>query len=254
MLINDETVKIKPDFVPETKLALKWVQLSDGNWVCTDRGSAEDTYDTEIRIYGREDAVNNIINIVENARSTYDNVLSLSGFNSQEHIFGADLNYANEIQATAFMQGRIQKTWKGFEVALKLSCLSPSFIGGNGSLPNLRHLEVGYEAESEYTIEKFDSYRRNFSYVDRSADAGKFTGSFYFTDQEMIQLRRYVAKQRGNTISIPNIFGVNYPFGRRSTVYPYYAKILEIVESGMVTDLLGDRPRWKTSITFAEVI
>lgn len=254
MLINDNDIKIKPDFVPETVLALKWVQLSDGNWVCTDRGVLEDTYDTEIRIYGKEDKVNQIIDIVEDARNTYDNVLSLSGFNSQEHIFGADLNYANEIQATAFVNSRIQKTWKGYEVTLKLSCLSPSFVGGNGSLPVLRHLEVGYEADSEYTIQKFDSYRRNFSYVDPQSDAGTFMGSFYFTDEEMIQLRRFVAKRRGATISVPNIFGVAKPFGRRSTTYPYSVKILELTESGMATDLVLGRPRWKTSIKFAEVV
>jgi hypothetical protein len=254
MKINGTDIKIKLDFKPETKLSLIWVQLSNGNWVCTDRGVSNDTYDTSIRIYGTEATVNAFIALVETARTSGGNILTLTEFNSQEHIYGADLDYTGSITATVYMDRRAQKTWKGFEVTLKLSCLSPSFTGGVGSLPILRHLEIGFDADSDYTIHKFDSYQRNFNYIDSNSDIGTFTGNFIFDDAEMIQLRRYVANQRGATVSIPYIFGVTKPFGRRSGSYPYDVKILTLEDMGMLIDLNLGKPKWRARITFGEVV
>ena len=254
MQINGTTYKIKPDFRPATKLALNWIQLSNSNWVSTDRGVSQDTYDTEIRLYGRESDVNDLINDIEANRVSGSNVLTLTDFNSQEHIFGADLDYTVPITATAFMNMRAQKTWKGFEITLKLSCLSPSFTGGSGSLPILRFLDVGYDADAEYTIQKFDSYDRSFTYNDPESDIGLFAGTFTFDDSEMIQLRRYLATNRGATFSITNIFGVTYPFGRRSGSYPFDAKIIDFEDMGMISNFNVGKPRWHAKLTLAEVI
>ena len=255
MFINATQVKIKPDFVPVTTLALTWTQLSNGNWTCTDRGASNDQYDTTVRFYGTEDSINTIINLIE-ANRNVNNILTLSGFNSQEHIFGADLDYTGSITATAIMQGsrRAQKTWRGFELNVKLSCLSSQFTGGSGSLPILRFLETGYDADSDYTINKYDSYNRTFSYQDHRSDYGTFTGIYTFEDQEMIQMRRYVATQRSSDISIPNIIGVQYPFGRRFSSYPINVKILSFEDQGMATNVPSGRPRWMASIKLGEVI
>jgi len=252
---TDTIIKIKPDYQPETTFALNWFQLSNGDWTATDRGPDSDKYDVSIRIYGTEAIINNFINEVESNRHALSgaNVLNLYDFNSQEHIFGADIDYSGVIDVTVFMEPRAQKTWKGFEQKLSLSIINPTFIGGNGFLPPLRFLDTQYEADAERTINKYDSYNRSFSYEEHNADIGLFSGIFTFEDHEMIGLRRYLAKQRTNTISIPNIIGVNNPFGRRTTSYPLSVKIIEFQDLGMY-NLKDGLSRWKAKLSMAEVV
>ena len=248
--------KIKPEYTPETTLAVNWFQLSDGNWVSTDRGAQADQYDVSIRIYSTESVIDAFINQIEANRAANligTNIITLSNFNDQEHIFGADLDYTGSISVTAVMESRAQSTWKGFEVSLRLSCLSPSFLGGSGSLPLLKYLDTGYGGESEYTIKKFDSYDRIFSYQDHVSDTGTFAGTFTFNTQDMIAIRRYLATQRGNTITVPGISGVLNPFGRRSSTYPLHVKITEFIDQGMVGMNMG-KPTHKCRITMREVI
>ena len=249
-------VKIKPDFKVETILALRWFQLSSGYYVGIDRTVDADQYATSIRIYKDETTINDFINQLELNRVAGSNVLTLSNFNSQEHVFGADINYEGTgelaIRATVMMTRRAQKTWRGFELPLRLSLLPPfSFVGGDGSLPLLHFLDIGYDADANYEIRKFDSYSRQFTYQDHTSDIGSFTGIFEFTDEEMIQLRRYLAAQRGATIEIPGISGVTYPWGRRSVSYPIYAKVINFEDLGISSMVYG-KPRWRVKITLAE--
>jgi hypothetical protein len=241
--------KIKDDFVPKTTYALQWLQMSNGMWYCVDRGADADVYDTEIRLYGTESVINNFINQVEANRTAGSNVLELSNLNSQEHIFGADVNHSGTLNCTALLQRRIQGTWKGFGITLKLSLLSPSFISGAGSLPLFRFLDVGYDADSNYTINKFGSYNSVFSYQDHEADDGSFTGIFTFTDDEMIALRRYIATNRANPITMPTFSGVNYPFGRRTL--GSQANIIAFEDLGMLNLWIGVS-RWAAKLTIAE--
>jgi hypothetical protein len=178
-----------------------------------------------------------------------NHIIILSYFNNQEHIFGADIDYSKPLLATAIIQKRMQGSWKGFGVTLRLSLLSPSFIGGNGSLPIFQFLDVGYDADSDYTVNKFESYNSIFYYNDHEADVGSFTGVFTFTDAEMISLRRYIASNRASKIPMPTFSGVNYPFGRRTP--GSYANIIYFEDMGML-NLRRCNPRWKAKITIAE--
>jgi hypothetical protein len=225
--------------------------------VATDRGVSNDQYDTEIRVYGTESDINILVNFIETNRTTGgvdQNILTLSRFNSQEHIFGADLDYTGSLTATVNMNRLTQHTWKGFEVTLKLTCLSPSFLSTLGSLPTLRFLDVGYDADSNYTIVKYDSYNRIFTYQDPVSDVGTFTGNFTFDDAEMARFRRFLAMQRGATIFVTGISGVDYPFGRRSVAYPINVKIIKFEDGGMLTNINMGSPRWTAKITMAEYI
>jgi hypothetical protein len=127
-------------------------------------------------------------------------------------------------------------------------------VGGNGSLPSFHFLDVGYNADSEYTINKFDSYAmtagvRNFSYIDHGSDTGSFTGIYSFTNEEMVLLRRFIATNRGTNISMPNLIGVAHPFGRRAN--PLYVKMTAFEDKGMIS-LDANNPRWKAQITLSE--
>ena len=252
-------VKIKPDFKPLTNLALQWAQTSDGNWFATDREVTADKYDAEIRIYGIESIINNFIDFLEINRSdvltNINNKIFLSNFNSQEHIFGADLNYSGNINATAFIDKREQRTWKGFGLPLKLNSIAPiTFTGGTGALPQLRFLNYGYEGDAEYTINKLESYKGDFYFADHQSDAGIFNGVFTFTDEEMIQLRRFLATIRGAAFAYPVFIGVSKPFGRRTPVSPSgrYVKIIDFEDTGM-TGLIIGRPRWIARLKFSLV-
>lgn len=249
--ITTFTAKIKPDFVPKLTLALQWFQTSSGEWQATDRTASADQYDAAIRLYGIESIINNFINQIEANRVANSNVITLTGFNAQEHIFGAEIDYSKPLHATVFMDRRKQNTWKGYSETLKLSLLpSFSFVGGSGSLPRLRFMDVGYDGDSEYTIHKQDSYNRTYYHHDDHADSGSFTGAFIFTDQEMIALRRYIATNRATAFSAPTFIGVAYPFGRRSV--SSQVKLTSFEDRGMVS-MFSDVTRWAAKLTFVEV-
>jgi hypothetical protein len=254
--ITTFNAKIKPEFVPKTTLSLTWEQLANMDYACTDRGASSDKYDVDIRLYKDEATINYFISQIEDNRQSGSFVVSLSNFNTQEHIFGADLDYSGSINATVDpINLRVQSTFKGWELTLTMKCLSPTFVGGNGFLPALRFLDYGYSADSEYTISKFESYAmtagtRNFSYMDKKSDDGKFTGVYSFDNTEMIGLRRFMATNRGARFAFPVLTGVAHPFGRRPN--STYVKMIDFQDLGMINLNFGN-PKWKARITLAEV-
>lgn len=247
-------VKIKKGFTPETDYALKWIPLSSGNYSCTDRGAAQDKYECTVDFYSTEQteinskkSINEIINALEANRTAGSNVIQLSNINAGEYIFGADIDYSGTLNCTALtIDRRTQNTWKGWGLSMRLVVSSPSFTG-SPVLPVLRCVDVGIDADTDRTINKFRAYDTTLYYADHASDKGLFVGTFTFTTSEMQGLRRYVATQRGSTITISNILGVSYPWGRRTTSYPLSAKILKFEDMGMFGN-----SRWKAKITFAE--
>lgn len=247
--ITTFNAKIKPDFQVKTTYALNWFPLSNGNMAASDLGAASDQYDCNIRLYKDENTLMSFANQIESNRVAGSNTIQLSGFNTEEHVFGADIDYSGTLNATMDMDQRTQGTLKGFGQTLRLSLLSPSFVGGSGFLPKFRFLDIGYKADSSYTINKYDSIGRNFYYQEHKVDSGKFTGTYTFTNEEMIGLRRYIATQRAAAISMPTIIGVTHPFGRRTN--STYVKITEFEDQGMY-GLDKGMPRWRAKITMAE--
>lgn len=245
-------VKIKPDFIPDTKLALNWYQLANNDYACTDRGHLQDKYNANIRIYGKEDLINNFITQMELNRNsaTNANVITLSNFNSQEKIFGADVIYTSDITATAFIERRTQNTWKGFGLGLSMACINPVFIPTPSALPELKYLDVGIDADSDRTINKIESYNRLYYYQEHGDDSGLFTGVFTLRQDEMAQLRRFIATLRGGYCIMPTISGVNKPFGRRNAIGKN-ARIIDFEDMGMYSMECG-QPRWQAKVTFAE--
>jgi hypothetical protein len=319
------TAKIGPDYIPATVYALQWIQGANGSWYAVDRGASADIYGVEISLYKDEATINDFIAQVEANREAGSNVLSLSGFNSQEHIFGADVDYSGTITATAAMNRRTQGSWKGFGVTLKLSALSPGFVGTEpltfpssgwtffvmpfagvavsslfstvpgvivmdmvnynlyfpsypldeigtmvqgrqyvacastafsipvflptGHVPKLRFLDVGYDADANYTINKLQNYDTSFSYQDHAADDGSFTGTYTFDNAEMQALRRFVASNRGTAFTTPDIIGVANAFGRIAATAT--VKITYFEDMGMLGMVMG-APRWKAKITLSQ--
>ena len=241
---------IKPEFKPKTTLALKWVQASNGVWSTVDRGVTSDIYESEIRIYSKEETINTMINAIYANRIYDTNYFTMSGFLSTEHIFGEDIDYSGNIQVTIVaIEGPVQKTWLGYEATLTVRALSPTFTYAS-TLPTLQYLDYGYKGTIEdLTINKYDSYYGNFTYLDHTTDIGIWTGTLLFTSENMGKMRRYITTQRGSTVTINSINGVDYPFGPTRPTFPITCKILKWDDLGMVNP-----NNWKMSVTLAEVV
>ena len=249
--ITQFDIKVKPEYRPLTRLALNWNQLSSGNFVATDRGATADTYDAEVRFYGKENVIDEFIEEINDNRVADSNEITLSQFNATEHIFGANVDHSGTISATVLEMGKkTQNTWKGYSLTARLRALSPAFTGSS-SLPGLTNLEVGYEGDSDITVKKIDSYSNAFTYLDRESDAGLFEGTFIFSDANMILLRNYIKTQRSGNFTISAISGVDEPFGIRrfGTGYPYTTKLIDWEDLGM-----RDVQTWRMRLTFAEQI
>jgi hypothetical protein len=242
-------LKVLPKFKPKTTLALKWVQASNGNWFASDRTSSSDVYETEVSTYGKESAINILLEQLELNRLSDNHVITLSNFNSGEKIFGADVNYSSTINCTILNNPeRTQNTWKGFKLDLKLRALSPSFTG-SPSFPSLKFLDIGYVGISRTNVNKYDTYDGTFSYLDDQSNTGIFEGTFFLTDDEMKGLRRYIATVRDGDFTITGINGVTYPFGPTRGAYPVTAKLIEWDDLGQFWN-----DHWKIKLKFAEVV
>jgi hypothetical protein len=254
MIINGTNYKILPDFQPEFLLALKWNQMSSGNWYAVDRTNISDVYASNFSIYGKEDAINAFISELENNRVAGGNVLTMTSFTSTEHIFGADIDYSGNIYAVVDSKPamrRTQGTWRGWGLSLRVVGTSPLFQSISPALPPLRLINVGVDADSDYTIDRTPSYNNTYSHDDHSADFGTFKGTFTFTDKEMARFRRFMATNRSATVTIPKLYGIRFPFGRRSVENPtnFPVKII-----AWENEKMRDITRWTVDLTLAEVI
>ena len=255
MLNRTIALKVLPDFRPEYIPGWKWQQLSSGNWFAVDRGVATDQYCTTVNLYGRESAINAVITEIESNRTTFvasQNVLTLSEFSSTEKIFGADIDYSGYISVIVdetTQWRRKQNTLKGWSLSLRMIALSPPISSVAPALPPLKLISVGVDADSDRTIKKNLTYTNDMSANDYNADYGTFAGVFTFSDIDMARMRRFYATNRTAISTIPKIYGITYPFGRRSAANPtnFNCVITELADE----KLLGVG-RWTCKLTIAE--
>lgn len=245
------SAKIKPEFRPVTTLALTWAQASSGQWNATDRGTSSDKYEaTGIRLYGNESLTNAFITAIEANRTTsgtYPNQIILSGFNSTEQIFGADIDYSGYIYATAWLDRREQGSLKGWGQSLRMQALLPLSFVGTSALPSLRSVAIGVDADADRSILKQDAYNSTIFYCDFGRDAGEFSGTLNLSASDMKNLRRFAATNRGGAFTLPTISGIQYPFGVRRGAGPFQAKLKSISDETM-----WGVSRWTCKINFVE--
>lgn len=239
-------VQIKEDFRPITIFSLKWKQTADGNFFPVDRGSDNDVYEAQVNFYGTETEMNDIIEAIWDNRTADSHIVDLSQFNSTEHIFGANVDYTQSpFYATVLNVSRKrQGTWKGFGLSARFRALSPTFAG-TASLP-VSNLEIGFDGDTDRTINKIDTYTGGFVYIDHEKDTGLFKGTFIFSDADMIKARNYIRTQRGGSFSPSSIGGVTELFGPRRSAYPD-VRIIDWEDLGMQTINW-----WRLNLTFAE--
>lgn len=248
--ITTYRARIKPNFKPKTSLALKWKLATDGNYYATDRGSSSDVYEASFSLYAKQDEIEDFITANYNNRDYDTNYFTMSGFESTEHIFGEDVDHSGSIDVTVLnISPMRQGSFKGYGCTVDVCALSPTFTG-SATLPALECLEFGWIATIENTNVKYDTYNGTYSYLDQEYDHGLFQGIFKFSVSAMRNMRRYIATQRGSTVSITDIYGIDNIFGPyRTNTFPLNVKILDWEDLGMwgVND-------WRMKLTLAEQI
>lgn len=234
--VYSEEMHIKTSsFSVNTKLALQWTQAANEDWYATDRGSGNDYYEATVSMKGHYSDVRDILTEINANRLTGSNVLKANRFESDEHIFGADIDYTGTLDVTVVDFHDIdQKSLNVFQIQFKLRLLKPFTFTGTSTLPDLYPAQIGYEGRvQDHTITKYDTYKGLFSYIEESNDAGIFKGLFIFNDTNMANLRRYHATTRGAMVSISDIPGVYSPFGPNGQSYPIEARIKSISNERM---------------------
>ena len=248
--ITPFTTKVLPGFRPMTKLSIKWRQVSSGNWSGLDRGTGADVNEAKFGIYGKESPINTFIDEIDANRDADNHVITLSNFFSTEHIFGENVDHSGSITATVLkISRRRQGSWKGWGIDVTVRATAPSFTGSS-SLPTLDCCDIGVRADSNYRINKYDSYQGTMAYLDHQSDSGIFEGIFTLTNANMILIRNYIKTQRTGNFTLADNFGIDYPFGTRSgNSYPFTTKLIDWEDLGW-QGLLYHRIR----LRFAEVV
>jgi hypothetical protein len=228
--------KVMPAYRVLTQLAIKWVQVSSGNWRATDRGAGEDVYEADISMRGTESIINNVIDQIQNNRlagSGTPNQITMSGFLGSEHIFGENVDHSGSINAVIMsMEKRQQAAWKSYLLSMRVRALIPTFTGSS-SFPTLEWCDVGAEHDADMTIRKNSTYDGTMIYQDHRSDSGIFDGVFTLSNANFILLRNNIRTQRTGDFTLSNTFGVAYPFGKRSAnAYPLTCKLIEWQDLG----------------------
>jgi hypothetical protein len=103
------------------------------------------------------------------------------------------------------------------------------------------------DADASREILKNPTYNDTFYYADFSSDSGTFVGQFNFSADEMANVRRFAATNRGAAFTLPAIAGVLFPFGPRRGAGPFSVKLKLIEEEAM-----WGVSRWVCKLTFVE--
>lgn len=245
--------KILPGFKPKTELSLQWIQTDDGNWHATDRTSSNDLYQSQITVHGYRTDVDQFLEEIYANRAYGTHQFTMSGFDSNEHIFGENIDHTS-VTATVIGTPKIQQQdlhYYQLNVDVQLVGEASVAAGVSATLPDFQYLEKGYNANTdEYTVTKLRKYDSSMTYIEKGSDVGLFVGEFNFSFDEWANLREYYRVYRGSNVSISDIAGLSELFGpNRAGSYPYTVKILNLQEKRMF-----GIDRWIGTVTLAEVI
>ncbi len=222
-------------FAITTQLALQWVQAGNGDWFATDRGAANDYYESKVTMKGQYEDIKDIVTEINNNRTNGSNQIYASRFVSDEKIFGADIIYDPGVYFTVIDFPDIeQKSLAVFSITMSIRLLKSYTFTATSTLPELRLAQTGYDAKVQsHSITKYDTYKGAYSYIDEKVDSGVFKGTFIFDDTDMARIRRFQAVQRGANFTVTDIPGVYFPFGPNGQVFPIDVRLKSISNEKM---------------------
>jgi len=229
-------------YVPDTRPAIQWHRIADGNWTASDRGTAFDTFEAVVTFRGAAAELDDFEHVLRQNRGTIS-----ATFTTGEEIFGADVSIAGALSVSVVDYGREEQVgYDIFSRQIRLRLLgSPSFLG-SASLATIRAASLSSAQDSQFDISKHFFLDRTGGTHDRATDPGLFEVDISQTLDEMQAIRRYfLTTGRTAAVSMPS-FGITYPFGRAAGTGPFTAKITEWKEAGR-----GDGLNWGARVRFA---
>ena len=219
------------DYSFDIDYSFNWFEMSDGSWKAADRGQAYDHTVATINLHGKEPYINTVISgFITNQEDTAE--VNISGL--AVPIFGNHVDYDQPI--TAVLQEynlKEQKSLNGYSLDLTLLGDTMSYSSYDLSIPELKLLEIGYESEQErmFNVNPTYSNGNNSGSIDvtrTNNDRGKFKGRFKLSNAELGQLLNFQKVNRTAAFDMPNIYGVQYPFGKLSGDTGLRAKLYNI--------------------------
>jgi len=226
---------------PNTRPAIKWIQVANGFWKGNDRGASEDIIESSIVFKGPETELNDLETVLDSNRETFS-----IDCGTGEEIFGADIDYSGSLTVSVVDYGRPRRVSFGqFSMAMKLRLPSPTYTG-SASIADLRLADFRYIAASDFDMIKQFTLDGTSNYLDGQTDPGVFQARFLQTQDEMKAIRRYLlTTARTAAISFPSI-GVDEPYGQREGSGPFNCKVIKWNDQGRV-----NYRDWLLNITFA---
>ena len=219
-----------------------------GNFALSDRGTAADFYRSRVTIYDTKTTLDTLIDYIELQRQTSDTV-SIDFSTDTEQIFGSDIDYTSALTVAVIEQGQvIQNTWKGYSLELLLHLQSPTFTG-TATLPSLDYSRHNFVPGAVRTKRIGHSYENTILALENNSDYGVFKGTFFFSDSNAKNAKRFYATQRGTAFYLDEISGVDYLFGKkRKIMFPVKVRITDYKE------FYATPGRWRVNIQFAEEV
>ena len=243
MLWDGRTVLTVYGYRPVTTPAIKWTQLSNGNWTASDRTSVEDVYESEVIFQGTFAELTDLETSLGNNRTDF-----ICFCSDGEEIFGADISYTTQFTVTVTKYGTIKQTgFKLFQMAIKLRMITPVFKTAAADFSKLRLSSHANTRTHEFDITKKFSYNQIGYSVDHEVDAQTFSGHFTQTTAEMGPIRRYLlTTARTAAVSFPSFGNITYPFGYRAGNSSFNVKVIKWADTGRT-----DFNNWGLRMTFA---
>lgn len=220
------------DYKPLTKLDIDWIQTSNMNYDPIVRSSSNDTYDAIITTAGTESYINSLLSGCYNELINSLLPVNMSGFASDEKIFGEDINYTGVMSGYIYDWGEVEQTsWRGYKTTLKMRLLSPTFSSA-AALPNFSSwcASPNYKGGGPPTTFIQDTFNGAYIYRYNKTYNGIIEFDVNLTNSELGGFRRYVAENRGTSINISGINNLVYPFGPQLSDVSYNVKVLELQE------------------------
>lgn len=200
---------------PEIKTTLglgKWKGLGTGFQSARDLGKSRDVYESKVLIKD----IPSVLDSLQTVLAANRNGITLSGFNSEEIIFGADVDYGGSIVATVTDFGTRKNIYNDaiYELEINFRAMIPPLLTTTPSLDGL-NLQEKFEGDVSRDITKLFSYNGSATYLDHKTDKGFFKGSFLQTTAQMKAIRAYLLNTaRANAIPFPTLFSTPFrPFG-----------------------------------------
>ena len=248
MIWDGKTVYSLWNYQPLTEPAIKWHELSSGNWRGSDRGASEDIYKARVTFEGP------IAELLDLETALDDNRTFFSAtFNTGEEIFGADVDHSISLNVIPVVYGKIRKlTFKHFGMDVVLRLDSPTFKSDTPDFTQLRTASHADTRETVFEINKmftFDGVGFAADHLSNDGiEAGMYKARFTQTIKEMAAIRRYLlVTARSNQIAFPDFGNIDYPFGTRSGTGPFNCRVIAWQDLGR-----HDYQDWGLEITFAK--